>query len=132
QEINGWAILLATVTGLGLGALWYSPLLFGGAWLRATGFHEAELHRHHQLALGATVVTTALSVLALAVFLAAVRPPGLAATLGWSLLAGLGFVATSMLSDHLLCRSPMALFQIQAGYRVALFLVAGLVLGLWP
>ena len=40
---NWPAILAATVAGMLLGALWYSPLLFGKAWMRALGKTEAEV-----------------------------------------------------------------------------------------
>jgi hypothetical protein len=41
NRLNLWAILAATVAAFVLGGLWYSPLLFGRAWVRANGFGEA-------------------------------------------------------------------------------------------
>ena len=37
------AIVVAAVAGMVIGALWYSPLLFGNAWLKAIGKTEDEL-----------------------------------------------------------------------------------------
>ena len=31
------AIIVAAVAGMAIGALWYSPILFGNAWLKAIG-----------------------------------------------------------------------------------------------
>ena len=42
-DLNAWAILAATVAGMVIGAAWYSPLLFGKAWLTALGKTEEEL-----------------------------------------------------------------------------------------
>lgn len=36
--INWWAVLLAAAGAYALGALWYSPLLFGTTWERLMGF----------------------------------------------------------------------------------------------
>lgn len=37
NEINIWAILVATVASFALGVLWYSPLLFLKPWSREAG-----------------------------------------------------------------------------------------------
>lgn len=36
-------IVLATVASIVVGALWYSPLLFGPLWMRETGLTEAKM-----------------------------------------------------------------------------------------
>ena len=35
--MNVWAVLLAAVSSFLLGGLWYSPVMFGGAWVRENG-----------------------------------------------------------------------------------------------
>ena len=35
--INYWAVLVAGVAYMVLGAIWYTPALFGNAWLKAIG-----------------------------------------------------------------------------------------------
>ena len=39
NEINIWAILVATVASFAFGALWYSPLLFLKPWSREAGIN---------------------------------------------------------------------------------------------
>ena len=36
-SINYWAVIVAAVAYFVLGALWYSPVLFGNAWMRSIG-----------------------------------------------------------------------------------------------
>jgi hypothetical protein len=40
--MNYWLLLLAAVANFVLGALWYSPLLFGKQWIKAQGFSKAK------------------------------------------------------------------------------------------
>ncbi len=43
-SLNVTAILVATVSGFVVGGLWYSPLLFGNAWMRAAGISEEQVN----------------------------------------------------------------------------------------
>jgi len=36
-DLQPWAILAAALAGIVIGAAWYSPLLFGNAWMSALG-----------------------------------------------------------------------------------------------
>ena len=38
--MNVWAVLAAAIASMILGGLWYSPLLFANAWMRASGVTE--------------------------------------------------------------------------------------------
>ncbi|HEY0431663.1 MAG TPA: DUF1761 domain-containing protein, partial [Pyrinomonadaceae bacterium] len=42
-SLNYLAVLVAAISTFVLGGLWYSPLLFGKAWMRANNFNEADL-----------------------------------------------------------------------------------------
>ena len=37
EQMNIFAVLVGAVASMALGALWYSPLLFGNAWMAAIG-----------------------------------------------------------------------------------------------
>lgn len=42
-SINIWSILVATVVSFGIGALWYSPILFGKQWMALTKLTDADM-----------------------------------------------------------------------------------------
>ena len=42
-DLNYWAIIVATLAGMIVGALWYSPLMFSGTWLRLIGKTSDEI-----------------------------------------------------------------------------------------
>ena len=42
-ELNYLAILVAAAANMVVGALWYSPFLFGSIWRKATHHHEEHI-----------------------------------------------------------------------------------------
>ncbi|MBA2685130.1 MAG: DUF1761 family protein [Gemmatimonadaceae bacterium] len=42
STLNVWAVLVAAVVAFVLGALWYSPPVFGKLWQKANGFGPGE------------------------------------------------------------------------------------------
>jgi hypothetical protein len=42
-EVNYVAVLLATITTMVLGFLWYSPVLLGNAWMKQRGLTKSEM-----------------------------------------------------------------------------------------
>ena len=45
MDINWLAMLVAALIPLAVGALWYSPMLFANAWMKATGLTEDALKK---------------------------------------------------------------------------------------
>ena len=127
-DLDLTAILVATVAGFVLGGLWYSPVVLGSAWLRALGKQTDELG-NPSAAMSATFISCLLSafVMALAVATADASSALSGALVG--LVLGVGLVAAAMLSDHLFGGGSLALFCIQAGYRVAQLVLMGALLG---
>ena len=72
EAINWLAVIVATISAFALGALWYSPMLFGKAWMAANGFSEEGLAEGFNPAkvYGISFVFTLVMALNLAGFLA--------------------------------------------------------------
>ncbi len=43
--INWWAVLVAGVSSFVVGGIWYSPGLFGKAWMKDNNFTEEEIRK---------------------------------------------------------------------------------------
>jgi hypothetical protein len=43
ELINPWAIPIAAVAALVIGAIWYNPKVFGNAWMREAGMNEDKM-----------------------------------------------------------------------------------------
>ncbi|MEW6325223.1 MAG: DUF1761 domain-containing protein [Nitrospirota bacterium] len=129
--INYTAVLVAAIASFLLGAIWFSPPVFGPAWLRALGKTKEEVCGRQRYALAITAVTTWITAYVLAVIML-----GLKIASAWGgaiagLSIGVGIVATSMLSDYLFCNFRIKLFFIQAGHRVIYLVIMGAILGAW-
>ncbi|WP_372865450.1 DUF1761 domain-containing protein [Spongiibacter sp.] len=109
-------VLLATITGMVLGALWYSPALFGNAWLACVGKTPQTLEKS-RLPIVGSVLASALQALAVVLLhsMITVSSAEMALELG-VLLAGL-VIFPAMLSDNLFCGWGLKLLLIQVGYR---------------
>ena len=123
------AILVATIVSFFLGALWYSPFLFGRAWAREAGVSEDACKTGPKFkVLATTFVLTLLSTSVLSFCLA--PRPGIAYGAIAGLVVGVGWVASAIGTNYLYENKSLKLFAITGGYHVVRFLVAGVVLGL--
>lgn len=131
MAINWLAALVAAFAMFGLGAVWYSPMLFLNRWVIAAGLEVDYAKRGN---FGAILATSFVLTLIMAVNLAFfVSDPslGLGAVLGYSIAAGLGWAAVGLSIIALFERRPLAYFLINGGYLTVGFAVMGLILGLW-
>ena len=125
--MNLFAILLAAVSSFVLGGLWYSPLLFGGAWNRENGGEVPA--GHPAKVFGFSFVFSLVAAAAFAWWLG--PAPALDEALKAGAVAGIGFVAASFGINYQFAQRSFALWLIDGGYHAAQFLLFGLILGLW-
>lgn len=125
--MNIWAVVLAAVSSFLLGGLWYSPILFGGAWVRENGGQMQQGHPAKVFG-----VSFLFSLLAAACFAVWLGPePVLADALKAGVIVGIGFVAASFGINYQFAQRTFKLWLIDGGYHVLQFLLFALVLGLW-
>ena len=130
-EINWIAVVVATLASFALGALWYSPVLFGKAWQREAGLTDEQLARGNKARIfGLTLVLAFLAAWNFANFLG--PRPSLALGLGAGASAGLLWVAGRLGINYLFERKSFKLFAINGGYHSLQFEIIGLVLSLLP
>ena len=131
MDLNIWAILVAALANFLIGGIWYSPVLFQGAWMRANGFSEDDLKKGSPAVIfGVSFLFCLIMSANLAAFLAGpdttlgfAIAAGIAAGLGWA-AAGLGVVA-------LFERRPWRYILINGGFLTVSFTAMGAILGAW-
>ena len=129
-EINLWAVLAAGASSMVLGALWYSPALFGKAWSAASGVTEEKAKSANMAqTMGGAFVLAVIGAAVFAMFLGP-KPELMFATAA-GLSAGLCWVAGSFGINYLFEQRPLRLFLINGGYHTLQYTLIGLVLGLW-
>jgi hypothetical protein len=130
DAINIWAVLVAAVSSMILGGLWYSPALFAKAWMRASGVTE---ERAKSANMGKVMGTAfVLALIGAAVFALFLGPkPNAAEATAYGFSAGLCWVAGSFGINYLFEQRPWSLFFINGGYHTLQYTLIGLILGLW-
>ena len=131
QHVNWIAVFTAAVSAFVLGGLWYSPVMFGRAWMAANNFSNEDLRKSSMGKIfGIAFVLSLLMAANLAMFLAEPKTTALwGATAGF--LACFGWVALGIAIIALFERRSWKYVAINAGYMTVAFVVMGLILGAW-
>jgi len=131
RDINFAAVVVAAIVPFLLGGLWYSPILFGRAWIREMGWSEADPQKGAgAVTFGIAFALTLAMALNLAFFLA-----GGKRDVVWGVtagaLAGVGWVATGFGVTYVFARRSFKLYLIDASYHALAFMLMGGILGVW-
>jgi hypothetical protein len=137
HNINLLGVLVAAISTMVVGFLWYSPMLFAKAWVREMGYDMNDKAKMEEMkksagpAYAGSFFASLVSAFMLALFLHWTR----AEDWQFGVLIGfhvwLGFVATVQLTGVLFMKQSMKLFAINTGYQLVCYLVMGAILGAW-
>ena len=119
-------ILASAFVGMLLGAVWYSPVAFGPAWMDSIG-KTPETIGNQTLPMIGSIVASVLTAFGVSILSESFGVSSLyqALTLGASL--GFLIVFPALLSDNLFCGWGNRLLLIQAGYRVLTIILMSVV-----
>jgi hypothetical protein len=129
--INYIAVIIATLAGFGLGAVWY--MVLGGVWLNAIGKTKEQLAKDEGPAKALPFIIALVALFIMALMLA-----GLMGHLGdvsvrggaiTGLFVWVGFVITAMGVNHAFGGAKPMLTLIDGGHWLAVLLVMGAVIG---
>lgn len=127
-EINYLAVLVATVATMILGFLWYSPVLFGHAWVKQQGKKMEDMSGGGPLTYILTALTALVGVFILALLMTLTDEKTIATGLSLGLLVGLS-IAAKIGMNFLFESKTLGLYFITIGYHLVAYLVAGVILG---
>ena len=130
-HINWLAVLAAAISTFVLGGLWYSPALFGRAWMSVNQLRQEDLAKSNMAKIfGLAFVLAVVMAANLAAFLAEPKTTASwGATAGF--LAGFGWVTLGIATISLFERRSLKYVLINGGYMTVSFVVMGLILGAW-
>jgi len=131
SKINYLAVLVAALSTFLLGGLWYSPMLFGKAWMRANNFTDEDLQTFSKARMfGWSFIFSLVMALNLAMFLG-----GPNTNLAWGMtagaLTGLGWVAMAIAIIGVFENKSGTYILINGGYTTVAFTIMGAILGAW-
>ncbi len=129
--VNYFAVIVATLAGFGLGAIWY--MVLSKPWLRAIGKTEAELKRGTGTAKAMPFIISIVALFVMAWILAGLLGHLGDVTVRGGLISGafvwVGFVITTMGVNHAFAGAKPMLTLIDGGHWLAVLLIQGAVIG---
>jgi hypothetical protein len=134
-DVNYWAVVLATVSTMIVGSIWYTPKVFGNYWMRVARVDNTS----DRGAVGPIVTTLIVSfisawVLAITTQVAWTALDGnyllLAITTGLMLWAG--FTAARFITHDVFEGRPAGLTILNIAHELVTVLVMALIIGGWP
>jgi hypothetical protein len=129
SEINIWAVLVSTVISMVIGALWYSPVLFGNVWAKLVGFKKDEKHTATGPMIG-TVIMTLIATFALAIM---IQMTGAVTAVDGLLVALLLciIISAKIAVNYFFEGRSFKLYWLTIGFHVIPYLIGGVILAVW-
>jgi len=135
-EINYWAVLLATLSSMLVGSIWYARAIFGTRWAKLA---NVDMDRPGASAVGPIIITVIVS------FITAWVLAG-ASTIAWHFYGGsyllgalltavilwAGFTAARFITHDAFEGRPWALTGMNIAHELVTVVIMGLIIGVWP
>lgn len=135
-EVNLLAVFVAAIASMVIGALWYSPLLFGRLWMQISGISPKMIDRMKKKGkVGKSyfwaLVGSLIASYVLAHFVRYVTATTFADGAQLAFWAWLGFEAPILLGGVLWEGKPFKLFLLNAAYHLIALIIAAGILAVW-
>ncbi len=131
-DLNWWAVLVAGILNMVVGAIWYAPAVFGKTWMKELGMKPgAGMSSSMGKAYGITFV----GALVMAYVTAMVVGFSGAATIADGLVVGfwlwLGYAVTIPLNDVVFGKKTTTLYMLNVFYYLIVLLLSSAMLATW-
>lgn len=131
STLNWWAIIVSSISAFVLGGIWYSPLMFGNAWMKVAGMTEEMAKQANPAKIyGGAFALTLLAAINLGMFLNAPNVD-LAFGIAAGAATGIGWVAPAFGVVYLFEQRPTLHWFINGAYWVVTFIIMGAIIGAW-
>ncbi len=133
-DINYVAVLVAGLASMALGALWYSPLLFGKRWMELMKIDFADMKEMKKKATkmyAINFVATLVMAYVLAHFVDYTQAGTFLEGLQTGFWIWLGFIATVMLGSVLWENKPLELYFMNVSYQLLNVLIMAVIVAVW-
>ncbi|WP_125775883.1 DUF1761 domain-containing protein [Antribacter gilvus] len=135
-DINYWAVIVATLSTMVVGSIWYTPRAFGNRWMRLAKVDPEMAAAAGPWPIVVTVLVSFVSawVLAGATFIAwSFYDDGfLTAAVVTGVLLWAGFTAARMITHDAFEGRPAGLTTLNLAHELVTVLVMAVILGVWP
>ena len=133
--VNTLAVLVAAVAAMILGALWYSPLLFGNLWIKLSEFTQKQIDEGKKKSMVVPYILTFIGTLITGFVLSRFISFSNASTFVDGALVGacawLGFIAPMQFGMILWEGKPLQLYVIHTLHYLVSLVIMGAILAAW-
>lgn len=135
MEISWIGVLLAAVSAMVVGGIWYSPTGFLKPWMKMTGTTDADMKRNFPIAMPVLFVVALLTAYIMAHVMTYASPmtglTGISNGLSTAFWMWLGFGLTTVIAGGIFEPRDRMVMVIAAANRLVTYLLMGLILGLF-
>jgi Protein of unknown function (DUF1761) len=135
-EINYWAVLLATVSTMVVGSIWYTPKVFGTRWAKLA---NVDMDRPGASAVVPILVTLVVSFVSAWVLAGAVDISWhfyggsfLWSSIATGVILWAGFTAARFITHDAFEGRPTSLTVLNIAHELVTVVVMALIIGVWP
>ena len=126
-SINLLAVLIAGITHMAIGLIWFQPKLFGNDWAKLTGKELQPASRWLPAGIiGHLVMALVLALIINLANAATVVEGGIVGGMAW-----IGFIVPLEIGELIWEKIPFKLFLIRIGNQLVGFIITGTILAVW-
>lgn len=133
-EVNYLAVVLATLSTMVVGSIWYTPKVFGKTWMRLAKLKQADLEKNGMKPILVTLVVSLITAFVLAHMAYIAHQffgnSFLQDSLTTAVWAWLGFTASRVITHDAFEGRPHQLTLLNVSHELVTFVVMGLIIGL--
>jgi len=134
-QLNWLAVIVGTIIYFAIGAVWFTPMLFGRPWQRALGWDPAQTApQMSPLTYAVPAILYLASAIATAMLAAATGSTTLGSGLVLGLVVGVGYALVINANDAIFDpnkRQPLTWFVITGAYNLLGLLIVAVLVSIW-
>lgn len=131
STLNWLAVLAATVVAMVIGSIWYTPGVFGRAWMKSIGVKEKDFMNGSMQPIIFAVVSSFVTAVALGVLLQVLQLTSVWQGATFGIMVAVGFLATNKIMQAQFEKRPLSYNVVTSGADIVTFAVIGAILAVW-
>ena len=132
SELNWLAVVAVTLLAFGVGAVWYTPAIFGKAWMKSIGLKESDAKKANMTkAILLTLVGTFVTASAMGVLVQVLDLTSLWQGATFGILVAVAFLATNKVMQAQFELRPLSYNVITSAADVVTLGLMGAILAVW-
>lgn len=132
EGINFWAVAVAWLVYVGVGAFWYSPAGFGKLWAKLSGVNHMKMaEKDATRTLVFIAISAVVQVVILAVILNSLQVTDVWQGIVTGVVLWFGFTAATTVGNTLYQRLGWKFWWLNASYFLVVMAVSAIILAIW-